>query len=287
MCTPVTCTNFLFPSPLLSSFNTFICLTSSWWDFVLCNSPVSYFILGWEGLKRRNPEGVSLVRWRRNRQDLLQEPEAGGQRAGREPHRRRTAGMPAQNHTCRSVLPIPASSSLNSPPCFACEGDDWRSRQGRRWRGEPAGVPAYHEENLPLLTEERRRNVFPVWCCSYLYFCFQIYNLWTSYCVVPLVFSQSVAVTSFNETQSSQHGDTQHIAPLWLITVCILLSFHLKLSGLWPEAPTSPPCFALGRNVTEFVACLLPHLDAACRICACASGTPLHLWAATSPVCQM
>lgn len=202
MCTPVTCANFRFPSPLLSSFNTFICLTSSWWDFVLCNSPVSYFILGWEGLKRRNPEGVSLVRWRRNRQDLLQEPEAGGQRAGREPHRRRTAGMPAQNHTCRSVLPILASSSLNSPPCFACEGDDWRSRQGRRWRGEPAGVPAYHEENLPLLTEERRRNVFPVWCCSYLYFCFQIYNLWTSYCVVPLVFSQSVAVTSFNETQS-------------------------------------------------------------------------------------
>lgn len=124
------------------------------------NSPVSSFILGWEGLKRRNPKGFPLVRWRRNRQDLLQEPEEGGQRAGGEPHRRRAAGMPAQNHAHRSILPIPASSSLHFHP-FACQGDDWRSRQGRRWGGEPAGVPAYHEENLPLLTEGRRRNVFP------------------------------------------------------------------------------------------------------------------------------
>lgn len=48
----------------------------------------------------------------------------------------------------------------------------------------------------------RTRNVFPVWCCSCIDFCFQISRLWTSCCVVPLVLSQSVAVTSFIETQS-------------------------------------------------------------------------------------
>lgn len=30
-------------------------------------------------------------------------------------------------------------------------GDDWRSRSGRRWRSEPAGVSAYHEKNMFVL----------------------------------------------------------------------------------------------------------------------------------------
>lgn len=41
-----------------------------------------------------------------------------------------------------------------------CEGDDRRSRPGRGWRSEPAGVPAHYEENLPLLKEERTAGGF-------------------------------------------------------------------------------------------------------------------------------
>lgn len=64
-----------------------------------------------------------------------------------------------------SVTSIP----LNFHPVLCvCEGDDRRSRQGRRWRGEPAGVPAYYEENLPLLKEERKEMVLLVMLLIYL-----------------------------------------------------------------------------------------------------------------------
>lgn len=46
-------------------------------------------------------------------------------------------------------------------------------------------------------------DVFPVWCCLYIYFYFQMSILWTSYCIVPLFsFSFFLKVTSFFTMQS-------------------------------------------------------------------------------------
>lgn len=83
-----------------------------------------------------------------------------------------------QVHSVTAIL-------LNFHPVLCvCEGDDRRSRQGRRWRGEPAGVPAYYEENLPLLKEERKESL----TCDAAHISTYIFkSLNPYYCVVPCV----------------------------------------------------------------------------------------------------
>lgn len=95
-------------------------------------------------------------------------------------------------------------------------------------------------------------------------------------------------MTKATDTLNDQNTSKQSVPlPTWwhtahstaLVNNRAHLAFLPSLSCLVSAGSSnvSPHCFALGRNVIEFVACLLPHLDAACRICACASGTPLHL----------